>query len=447
MLHRNFYIGIIFQVIFIALTPILFLIVRSREYMLVTTYSLVFLWIGQIVYLIYFINKTNRDLAKFFGAFQYQDATIVFSKANKDKSFQKLHQSFNSIINAFGKVKIEKEKDFTFFQNTLQLVGIGLLAFDKTDKVRLCNKAFHDLFQIGAFKQIDFLNDVNDDFTRFLKQLKTGKEEFKKYLISNEIKLLAVKAVEFRLEDETIKLVAFQDIKNAIDQNEMEAMHKLIRVFTHEILNSVSPISLLASSLINSFEADHLNDKAFSGEQIETSIIGLKTIRKRSKGLMSFVEDYRNLNRIPKPNFETFQVTRLFQHIQVLFADECQSENIDLFIQTVDEQTSLLADEKLISQVLINLLRNAIYALQDSNEKQIKLSFEQKDGLVLIKLVDNGIGIPHDILEHIFTPFFTTKEKGSGIGLNLSRQIMQLHGGNLSVRSQAGEGSEFVLSL
>jgi len=445
MLHRNFYIGIIFQVICIAITPILFLIVHSREYMLVTTYSLVLLWIGQIVYLIYYINAINRDLVKFFGAFQYQDATIVFSEINKDKSFRKLHQSFNGIINAFGKVKIEKEKDFTFFQNTLQLVGIGLLAFDKKDEVRLCNKAFQDLFQIGEFRQISFLNGVNEDFTQFLKQLITGKEEFKKYLICNEIKSLAVKAVEFRLEDETIKLVAFQDIKNAIDQNEMEAMHKLIRVFTHEILNSVSPISLLSSSLISSFE--NLNNEPLDEELLTTTLIGLETIRKRSKGLMSFVDDYKNLNRIPKPNFDSFQVNRLFQHIQVLFEEECRAEGIELVIKQTCAQQELIADEKLLSQVLINLLRNAIHALKDGNEKLINLSFEQKEGHAFIKLSDNGVGIPQDILEHIFTPFFTTKEKGSGIGLNLSRQIMRLHGGNISVSSQDGKGSEFVMSF
>ena len=137
----------------------------------------------------------------------------------------------------------------------------------------------------------------------------------------------------------------------------------------------------------------------------------------------------------------------MFQHIQVLFADECIAEGIDLVIQQTSEQQKLIADEKLISQVLINLLRNAIHALSDGNEKQIKLSFEQKDGHVFIKLADNGIGIPQDILEHIFTPFFTTKEKGSGIGLNLSRQIMRLHGGNILVSSQDGKGSEFVMSF
>ena len=313
MIYKRFYTGIVIQVILLALTPLLFLYVYSKEYMVVTTYTLVVVWLGQIYYLIYFINKTNRDLSRFFDAFQYKDATLVFNEHKKDRAFNNLYQSFNHIINAFGKVKIEKEKDFVFFQNTVELVGIGLLAFDQNGKVKLCNAAFKELFLVDDFADISELNSVEDAFPDFLRRVKSGKQKLRKYLVKNRILKLAVKAVEFRLEDENIKLVAFQDIKNAVDQGEMNAMHKLIRVFTHEIMNSVSPISMLSGSLIELHEknADKSCEEKLSDGTITNTIMGLKTIRKRSKGLITFVDEYKNLTHLPKPHFELLNATKV----------------------------------------------------------------------------------------------------------------------------------------
>ena len=258
MIYKRFYISIVIQIILLSLTPILFLYVRSMPYMLVTTYSLIALWMIQIIYLIYYINKTNRDLSKFFNAFQYQDSTLVFNQQNEDKAFKNLHKSFNQIIHAFGKVKIEKEKDFVFFQHTLQLVGVGLLAFDAKGNVCLCNKAFKELFMLDDFQNIEELACVDEGFPETLVQMKTEKQNSRNYLIENRLLKLAMKAVEFRLENDSIKLISFQDIKNEIDKGEMEAMNKLIRVFTHEIINSVSPISLLSGSLIDLYENDEV---------------------------------------------------------------------------------------------------------------------------------------------------------------------------------------------
>lgn len=447
MIYNRFYIGIVVQVILLSLTPLVFLYVYSREYMIVTTYSLVFLWVFQIAYLLYFINKTNRDLSRFFDAFRYQDSTLVFNEQKKDKAFKNLHQSFNHIINAFGKIRLEKEKDFVFFQNTVQLVGIGLLAFDHKGDVRLCNQAFKDLFGIEEFENISELNSIEESFPDFLYRVKTGQQKFRKHLIHNRILKLAIKAVDFRLEEDCIKLIAFQDIKNAIEQGEMDAMHKLIRVFTHEIVNSVSPISLLSSSLIELYETNGNEPckELLSEGVISNSLMGLKTIRKRSKGLISFVEEYKNLTQLPKPHFELIPVMRLFGDIEMLFKEEFKSEEINFQIEVSNAEQELIADEKLIVQVLINLIRNSIYALHEIENKRIVISVEDSNPVNVIKIVDNGKGISEEIMENIFTPFFTTKEKGSGIGLSLSRQIMRLHGGSISVTSKPEVRTEFTL--
>ncbi|MCY1635341.1 sensor histidine kinase [Marinifilum sp. D737] len=449
MIYRRFYIGIIIQVILISLTPVLFLYVHSKEYMVVTTYSLVVLWVLQIVYLLHYVNKTNRDLSRFFDAFQYQDATLVFNEQKKDKAFKNLHQSFNHIINAFGKVKIEKEKDFIFFQHTLELVGIGLLAFDKEGNVKLCNPAFKELFLVEDFLNISELECIDKEFPDFLERTKSGKQKLRNYLVKNRILKLAVKATSFRLEDEQLKVVAFQDIKNAVDKGEMDAMHKLIRVFAHEITNSVSPISMLSGSLIELYQNDKekSKDKFVDEGTISNTIMGLTTIRKRSKGLLAFVDEYKNLTHLPKPHFKLVPMEKLFFQIETLFKEEFKAEQIEFTYHLQDKNQELIADEKLITQVLINLVRNAIDALKETENKTLFISTGEANPVNFIIIRDNGIGIPEDVIDNVFTPFFTTKEKGSGIGLNLSRQIMRLHSGTIAVRSKPNCLTEFTLQF
>lgn len=449
MIYKKFYVWIVVQVILIALTPVLFWLVKSKDYMLVTTYSLVVLWVLQIVYLIYYIDKTNRDLARFFNAFQYQDTSLVFNEHQDEKAFQNLHQSFNGIINAFGKVKIEKEKDFIFFQHTLDLVGIALLAFDHEGNVKLCNSAFKELFLVKEFENISELDSIEDSFPDFLNRVKSGRQKLRKYLVKNRILKLAVKAVDFRLEDKQVKVVAFQDIKNAIDKGEMDAMHRLIRVFAHEILNSVSPISMLSGSLIDLYEknGDQPCKEILSEGAMSNTLMGLKTIRKRSKGLMAFVDEYKNLTQLPKPHFELISVKKLFMHIETLFAEEFKSENIEFTYHLQDDEQELIADESLISQVLINLVRNSIEALKGIESKSLSISTGEVNPVNFIIVRDNGAGISDELIENVFTPFFTTKENGSGIGLNLSRQILRLHGGTISVRSKPNRLTEFSLQF
>jgi nitrogen fixation/metabolism regulation signal transduction histidine kinase len=395
------------------------------------------------------VNKTNRDLSRFFDAFQYQDSTLVFNENKKDKAFKNLHQSFNHIINAFGKVKIEKEKDFIFFRHTLELVGIGLLAFDKDGNVKLCNPAFKELFLVEDFSNISELERIDKEFPDFLKRTKSGKQKLRKYLVKNRILKLAVKATSFRLEDEQLKVVAFQDIKNAVDKGEMDAMHKLIRVFTHEITNSVSPISMLSGSLIELYENKEGKSKENLIDEgaVTNTIMGLTTIRKRSKGLLAFVDEYKNLTHLPKPHFELIPMQKLLMQVQTLFKGEFKAENIKFNYHLQDKDQELIADEKLITQVLINLVRNSIDALKETGDKTLSISTGETNPVNFIIIRDNGVGIPEDVIDNVFTPFFTTKEKGSGIGLNLSRQIMRLHSGTIAVRSKPNRFTEFTLQF
>ncbi len=434
MIYKRFYWHILLQTVLLAITPLLFWIAVDMPHLIVTTVMLAVAWCLQIIYLFYTINKTNRDLALFFDAFKYHDSSLVFNPQKKDKALEPLYESFNTIITAFGKVRIKREQDFEFFRQTVDLVGIGLLAFDTNGKILLQNKAFHQLFHVDEVIHLENLNVIEASFPELLQSLKAEKAaQLHQFLIGDRLLKVAVKLVEFTIEKEHIKLIAFQDVANVIAQDEMNAMHKLIRVFTHEIVNSVSPIAMLSGTLINS--CDQPENSFANHEDIQ---IGLKAIRKRSKGLIAFVDQYKSLTHLPQPKFSKFKIARLLGDLEMFFRVECKQKHIQFRIEQYNENQELIADEKLMMQVLINLVQNAIAALENSTDKQIIITVDNANPVTKITVTDTGIGINSELLENIFTPFFTTKQNGSGIGLNLVQQIMRLHKGNVSVQSKEG---------
>jgi nitrogen fixation/metabolism regulation signal transduction histidine kinase len=244
-------------------------------------------------------------------------------------------------------------------------------------------------------------------------------------------------------------LISLQNITSEIDRSEVDAWQKLIRVLTHEIMNSVSPIKLLSGSLIEMFEENNtikpINE--LDNKTIEDSVLGLKTIRKRSDGLSNFVETYKNLTQIPKVKISEIKINQLFEHLNTLLKDDLNAKNIGFIINCNPSNLVLNADEKLVEQVLINLIKNASEALKNIEHPIINLNAETSNDLVHIIVSDNGPGISSDIAENIFIPFFTTKEKGSGIGLSLSRQIMHLHNGSISVKSEPNIETVFTLQF
>ncbi|MDA3953754.1 MAG: ATP-binding protein [Bacteroidales bacterium] len=448
MKFSRFRISIAIQLILIAATTLSFFWTLDQEYMLITSSSLVILWILQLIYLFWYLQKVNRDIIKFITAIKYDDVSIGFNKDKKvDKSFEQLHYELNKIIHDISEVRSDKEIEHQYFQNTIKHIGTGILTFDESGKIEICNDAALNLLNRHNLKDISELEKTQAGLADSFKELKPGNNKLIKLSIDNEIVQLSVKAANFKIKERKIKLLSLQNIKTEIDQSEVDAWQKLIRVLTHEIMNSVSPIKLLSGSLIEMFEE---NDKIKTIEEIdnktiEDSVLGLKTIRKRSMGLSNFVETYKNLTQIPKANFSEFKIINLFDHINTLLKSDLEQKSIDFNYNCTPKDLIVNADEKLIEQVLINLIKNASEALLNCEKPTINLYTELVNDRVLIKISDNGKGISPEVLDNIFIPFFTTKEKGSGIGLSLSRQIMHLHGGNVSVKSKSNVETVFTL--
>jgi two-component system nitrogen regulation sensor histidine kinase NtrY len=309
--------------------------------------------------------------------------------------------------------------------------------------IELINTAAKRLFNISYLRNISQLKKINPELPVKLKEITTGAQLLLNLKINNELLKISVKATLFRIEKKEIKLLSFQNIKTELEENELDSYQKLIRILTHEIMNSTGPI-LSSISTIKEFLTEKKtgitkNLKQISQELLDDSVKGLNIVEERSSGLVDFVEKFRSLTLLPKPAFRNIMISDLLKDIELLMKAECKRQNIRLTVDVLPENLSVTADKKLIEQVIINLITNSIQALTNQPDKEIIIkAFRNKDDKLTMQLIDNGPGIPDSELENIFVPFYTTKEKGSGIGLSLSRQIMRLHNGLISLKSEPG---------
>jgi len=448
MVFSRYRISILIQILLIAITTLAFFWAFQQEYMLITSSSLVLIWILEIIFLIRYLQKINQDLIKFITALKYDDVSIRFdSNKNNDPYFRDLYAELNNIIKEISEIRSEKESEHQYFQNTVKHISTGIIAFDEHGKVEICNNSALALLKLNKLKNIADTEETKTGISETFKTIKPGTTKLLKLVTENDIIQLSIKAANFKIKERNIKLISLQNIKTEIDQSEVDAWQKLIRVLTHEIMNSVSPIKLLSGSLIEMFEENNKvkTIQEIDNTTIENSLLGLKTIRKRSDGLSSFVETYKSLTQIPKAKISEFKVCNLFNHISTLLKDDLKQRTINFKTNCNPENLTLHADEKLIEQVLINLIKNASESFKQTEKPSIKIIAEQTNELIQIKIIDNGPGIAPEVIENIFIPFFTTKEKGSGIGLSLSRQIMHLHGGNIFVKSEPDKETVFTL--
>jgi len=317
----------------------------------------------------------------------------------------------------------------------------------------MINKAAKKLFQISGLKNVKQLYAISPEIVDKLLNLNPGENQLVKVQQEDDILQLAVNGTEIKVHNKHIILATIKNIQSVLEEQETEAWQKLIRVLTHEIMNSITPIASLSSTIdmmIKSLNEAQVEDPnaTLDEETVDEIQQGLQTIHKRSTGLMHFVDTYRNLTRIPKPNFKIVAVTTLFNNITPLMDEEIRNSNINFSVSVEPDNIDLSCDVELIEQVIINLLKNAIHALENRPSPTISLNgFLNKRGRVTIQVTDNGEGILPEVLDKIFIPFFTTKPKGSGIGLSLSRQIMRLHNGSINAFSKPDHGTTFTLTF
>jgi nitrogen fixation/metabolism regulation signal transduction histidine kinase len=443
---RNFRLNIIIRVLFISVTLTIFfyLIFSTTMYAALSVILLIFIY--QVYLLISYAEKTNRDLARFLSAIEYSDFSQSFVHNSAGSSFRELNVSFNRILEKFRKSRGETEEHVRYLETVMQHVGIGLIAYDQNGNVQFINNAAKRLLNVPVVPNIDALNKAGKDFVNALFNIKAGDKVTLKLTDEDDVLQLVMYATEFKLRDKKYTLVSLQNIQSELEEKETEAWQQLIRVLTHEIMNSITPISSLASTVNQILAADKEHGKLLDNETMEDVNTAMSAIHRRSEGLIHFVDTYRSLTKIPEPNFEIFQVVQLFRRVKKLMENELKDENIELAASVKPETLELTADPELIEQVIINLIINAKHALKEIPKAKISLnSYLDERGKVVIKVSDNGPGIPQETMDKIFIPFFTTKKSGSGIGLSLAKQIVRLHKGSIRVSSKPNEETAFVL--
>jgi two-component system nitrogen regulation sensor histidine kinase NtrY len=330
----------------------------------------------------------------------------------------------------------------------LELVDTGILSYDlESGEVVWMNESLKRMLQLPYLKTIHSLSKRDKDLYRVIEALQPGDSKITTAHHEKDTFKVLLSATAFQTEGKKYKLIAFQNVNEALDETESKAWQKLLSVMTHEIMNSVAPISSLAETLKNRLQvsAARLNKDDHTIEDLE---IGIETIKRRSEGLLKFAETYRSLNKINTLNLQKVYLRELFGNIHQLMQPTFEQKHIELEIILRDPDLAMQADPSLMEQVLINLVVNAIEAVKERPHPKIILTADHTlNKRVVLKVIDNGTGIPEELLDKIFIPFFSTKKQGSGIGLSLCKQIVMLHRGTLQVQSVEGQGTVFAMQF
>ncbi len=403
----------------------------------------------QVKLLIEHLDRSNTNIASFLDSISFDDLSSSFKTSSNDPAVQRLHKELNDAMARLRNARREKDSEFLFFKNIVMHVGIGLIIFREDGKIEIFNSAARKILKINRAENISDLREVSETLLHVFQKLKTGGRELVRLKIGDDFVQLSIYAIELTLRGENVKLISLQNIQSELEEKEMEAWQNLVRVLTHEIMNSVTPISSLAG-IVEEELKQHMETqegKPLTNEQMNDIHLSLQTISKRSEGLIHFVKEFRSLTSIPKPKQVQIEVQPLLEELTMLHRKELSEKNIQLKISVYPEDLTISADKNMIEQVTINLIKNAIQAFEDHQEnKLIELkAFVNEKSRPVISVKDNGTGIDPEAMEKIFIPFFTTKKTGSGIGLSLSRQIMRQHQGTLTVKSTVGKGTEFFM--
>ena len=447
MVSKRFALLVIIRIVLLMLTLTALAFIFAKTELFFNQIILISIIIIQVSELIRFITYTNRELAKLLLAIRYSDFSISFKGKKQGKSFQELQEAFVEIIDAFKKVSVEKEAQFKFLKVIVDHINAGIIAIKEDYEIELMNQSAADTLKVPVPNYWKQFQQLLPQFSEEIEHMEDDERKLIELNIKGEALQVSVHLTKIKILNYRYRIITFQDIKSEIEQKEIEAWHKLIRILTHEIMNSVTPITSLSETMLMLLQTEDKATKPItelSEEDLEDLTFSLNTIQKRSEGLLHFVDDYRRLTKIKTLELEKVRVKPLLEDMTMLLQTEFKKDAVSLELE-VKSDFEIAIDEKLIAQVLINLLTNARHAVEDTAQPRVQVRAYYEEAHKIIEIKDNGVGIEPDKMDQIFIPFFSTKEQGSGIGLSLSKQIMKKHKGDLKVKSEPGQGASFFL--
>lgn len=451
MLLYRYYLQMIIRVLLITVTCMAFAITWVKTDNYVTLFNIGLLVIIQVVLLIYYLNKINRDLKHFLETIQNEDANLTFSR--KWKYFKGIYQLMEEVNEKIQAVRESYAVQSRYFRTVVEHIQTGLVAFTQDGHIELMNQAAKRMLGIDAPGQIKSLDYCGENLKSVFLNLKPSENKSIKLNIGMRTTYLTLYCTVLDVGNRTIKIVTFHNIQSELDANEIESWQKLIRVLNHEIMNSIAPILSTLSTLSGYFSGSNKNaglpDGYISDRIYKKTASGLEMMRERSEGLKQFAKKYKNLSQIEEPEYTVFSVKDLFNTCKLMIEDQLQNNKIQCTTTIVNNDFELVVDRKLFQQVLINLMKNAIESLSESDIENRKIelrAIQRSNNKISIQIIDNGKGIPNEMMDQIFVPFFTTKNNGSGIGLSLSKQILRKHGWTIGVISIPFQETTFTIS-
>ena len=451
MIYKYYYIWLILRIILL-LVNIFFsgtaiLMIGERDIFFLPL-ILVMILVLQIIDFILYTNRSNREIARFINNLSHQDLSERFETKSLGPPFKDLYQSLNNVVTELEKIKLEKEAQFNYLQIILSSIKIAIISVREDDTIVLVNDSAKELLGIEENSSWTNVREQHSGLVAEIDKIKGRANKLIEIDIYKELKHLSVNVSPVVILGSRYRIITIQDIRSEIEQKEIESWHKLIQILRHEIRNSVTPIASMTETIVMLVEDQPGKAKKpsdLSEQDMDDIHSSIHTVHDRSERLYHFVEKYRSLTRIPPPEKEKLPVQELVKNVSELFRKELEDKGILFINGKIDDETVIDADPSLIEQVLINLVKNSIEALDGRKDGKISLSVNETANHIVIKEEDNGPGIQTSDIQDIFLPFFTTKKDGMGIGLSLSRQIMNLHGGTLSVESVPGERTVFSL--
>lgn len=450
MISKNLYINLLVRVLIIVILSVLtgYLIAtgKSLRINLICLLAIVVLTIN----LISFLNGMNRKIRYFFDSVRNDDSSLSFSVEEKNITVKEIYKNMNRVNEQIKKLKIDNRNQEQYFRILIEHLATGIITYNNKGFILHSNSSARKLIQTDVLTHIKQIERIDARLFQIINSIKpTERRLVPLHTERGEIQL-SLKTASFRTNNDELIILSIQDIKNELDEKEVESWMKLIRILMHEIMNSIAPITSLSESLSNIYsnEGQPVLPDQLTSKTIATTLKGLNVIKDQGKGLMSFVESYRKLTRIPEPEKQLFKISDLFNRLEILYDSHVKKDKFELSFSVKEPDLEIFADQNLISQVLINLIGNAHDSIKNNPAGKILISAGTDHELhPEICVMDNGPGIPEENLDEIFIPFFTTKQNGSGIGLSISRQIMRMHKGNLKVRSVPGKETIFCMSF
>ncbi len=448
MAFDNFRVNVILRVL--ALLGNIFVLVwgyLETDWQMTLIISVIVL-VLQVIELVYYLEKTSRHFTAFLNSIAEHDFSIHYNLHSKGKNFSTLGKAFNQITSTMQHLNAERAANHQLLEALIEHVSIALLCIDDSGKIILMNQSAKRLFNFPFIHHASALRKVDEQLPTLVKEAVQGESQLIRLRLAGQLQPLSMFTTRFDLLGHTYSLVSFQNIRDELESRELDSWQKLIKVLTHEIMNSVTPIVSLSSVIKNAIVNDsgQFSIANLSGEEKLDLVRSLLAIETRGRGLMNFVQSYNNLANIPKPFLTDVTVAALLDRISVLMLPQLEKSGISLEISCEPGTLSVHADSQQVEQILINLLKNAREAVLTEEGGHISMiAGVTNNQSVRITVKDNGCGIAQDKLQDIFIPFYTSKKEGSGIGLSISRQLMLANKGRISVSSQVGTGTEVTL--